>query len=106
VQRTGAQGEHPQFADRQSAFRRSAGLRRRYSLGDQRRSVARADIRPINESAEPGAGLRKVESVGPQELFDALQLAYFLDFADDTDASGTLSGARLRSSVQGRGAEG
>ncbi len=37
------QGEHPQLADRQSAFRRAARLGRRHPLGHEHRPVARAD---------------------------------------------------------------
>ena len=39
----GAEGEHPQLADRQPALRRAAGLRRRDPLRHQHRPVARAD---------------------------------------------------------------
>ena len=59
-------------------------------------------VRAIDESAEPGAGLRKIESGRPQELFDALQLAHFLVVADDAHAAGALSGAGVRPAVQGR----
>ena len=43
LQRGGAEGEHPQLADRQPALRRAARLRRRDPLGHQHRSAARAD---------------------------------------------------------------
>ncbi len=45
--------------------------------------LARRDLRPLDQGAQPGARLREVEPVGPQELLDALQLAYLVDFADD-----------------------
>ena len=61
-------------------------------------------LRPLDQGAEPGARLREVESVGPQELLDALQLAHLVELADDADAAGTLSRARLRPAVQGRSA--
>ena len=48
-------------------------------------------LRPLDQGAEPGAGLREVEPVGPQELLDALQLAHLVELADDADAAGTLS---------------
>ena len=104
VQRRGAEGEHPQLADRQPAFRRAAGFRRRDPFGHQHRPVGGAALRAIDQSAEPGAGMREVEPVGPQELLDALQLAHFVEFADDTHAAGNLSGARVRPAVQGRSA--
>ena len=99
----GAQGQHPQLADRQPALRRAAGLRRRDPLRHQHRPVARAALRPLDQGAEPGAGLREVEPVGPQELLDALQLAHFVELADHADAAGAVSGAGLRPAVQGRG---
>ena len=51
--------------------------------------------RPRDQGPQPGAGLREVESLGPQELLDAVQLAHLVDFAHDSHAAGTLSGARL-----------
>ncbi len=51
-------------------------------------------------------GLREVEPVGPQELFDALQLAHLVDLADDPDAARTLSRPGLRPALQGRGPPG
>ena len=60
-------------------------------------------LRPIDQGAQPGAGLREVEPVGAQELLDALQLAHLVDLADDADAAGTVSRAGLRSALQGRG---
>ena len=61
-------------------------------------------LRPLDQGAEPGAGLRAVEPVGPQELLDALQLAHLVELADHADAAGTLPGPGLRPPVQGRGA--
>ena len=58
--------------------------------------------RAIDQGAQPGARLREVESVGAQELLDALQLAHLVDLADDTDAAGALSGLGLRPVVPGR----
>ncbi len=43
--------------------------------------------------------LREVESVGAQELFDALQLAHLLDVADDADSAGALPRAGVRPPV-------
>ena len=99
----GPEGQHPQLADRQPALGRSAGLRRRDPLGHQRRPVARRNVRPLDQGAEPGAGLREVEPVGPQELLDALQLAHLVELADHADAAGALPGPGLRPAVQGRG---
>ena len=48
-------------------------------------------LRPLDQGAEPRAGLREVEPVGPQELLDALQLAHLVELADHADAAGTLS---------------
>ena len=61
-------------------------------------------LRPLDQGAEPGAGLREVEPVGPQELLDALQLAHLVELADDADAAGAVSRAGLRPAVQGRSA--
>ena len=36
-------------------------------------------LRPLDQGAEPRAGLREVEPVGPQELLDALQLAHLVE---------------------------
>ncbi len=36
-------------------------------------------LRPLDQGAEPGARLREVEPVGPQELLDALQLAHLVE---------------------------
>ena len=69
--------------------------------GHQRRPVPRGDLRPIDQGAQPGARLREVEPVGPQELFDALQLAHLLDLADDPDAARTLSRLGVRPALQG-----
>ncbi len=99
----GAQGEHPQLADRQPALRRAARLRRRDPLRHELRPAARPALRPLDQGAEPGAGLREVEPVGPQELLDALQLAHLVDLADDADAAGAVPGPGLRPAVQGRG---
>ena len=55
-----------------------------------------------HEGAEPSAGLRDVERLGPQELLDAVQLAHFVDVADHAHAARAVSGAGLRSAVQGR----
>ena len=104
LQRRGAEGEHPQLADRQPALRRAARLRRRDPFRHQHRPVARAALRPLDQGAEPGARLREVEPVGPQELLDALQLAHLVELADDADAAGALSRAGVRPAVQGRGA--
>ena len=103
LQRRGAEGQHPQLADGQPALGRAAGLGRRDPLGHELRPVARADARPVDQGAEPGAGLREVEPVGAQELLDALQLAHLVDLADDADAARALSGAGLRPAVPGRG---
>ena len=65
--------------------------------------VLAQQLRPVDQGAEPGAGLREVESVGPQELLDALQLAHLVELADHADAAGALPGAGLRPAVQGRG---
>ena len=102
VQRRSAEGEHPQLADRQPAFRRAAGLRRRDPVGHEHRSAARAALRPLDQSAEPRSRLREVEPVGAQELLDALQLAHFVELADDAHAAGALSRAGLRPPVQRR----
>ena len=63
-------------------------------------------VRQLDEGAEPGARLREVEPVGPQELLDALQLAHLVELADHADAAGALSRARVRPAVQGRGEQG
>ena len=65
--------------------------------------VARPAPRPIDQGAEPGARLREVEPVGPQELLDALQLAHLVELADHADAAGAVSRAGVRPAVQGRG---
>ena len=104
LQRGGDQGEHSQLADGQSALRRAAGLRRRDPFRHEHRSIACPALRRFHQSAQPGAWLREIESLGAQELFDALQLAYFVELAHDADAAGNLPGARLRPPFQGRGA--
>ena len=106
LQCRGAQGEHPQLADRQSALRRAAGFRRRDSFRHQHRPVAGAALRALDQGAEPRARLREVEPVGPQELLDALQLAHFVELADHADAARDLSRARVRPAVQGRSEQG
>ena len=65
--------------------------------------LARPAPRPLDQGAQPGAGLREVEPVGAQELLDALQLAHLVELADDADAAGALPGPGLRPAVQGRG---
>ena len=40
--------------------------------GHQRRPAPREHLRSVDQGAQPGPRLREVESVGPQELFDAL----------------------------------
>ena len=87
LQRRSPQGKHPQLADRQPALRRAAGLGRRNPLGHKHRPARRPAARPFDQGAQPGAGLREVEPVGPQELLDALQLAHLVEFADDADAA-------------------
>ena len=101
-----AEGEHPQLADRQPALGGAARLGGRDPLGDQHRPGGRSAPRAIDQAAEPGAGLREVERVGTQELFDALQLAHLLELAHDADAAGAVSGAGVRPAVQGRGRQG
>ena len=61
-------------------------------------------LRPLDQGAEPRAGLREVEPVGPQELLDALQLAHLVELADHADAAGALSRPGVRPALQGRGA--
>ena len=63
-------------------------------------------LRPLDQGAEPGARLREVEPVGPQELLDALQLAHLVELADHADAAGAVPGAGVRPPVQGRGQQG
>ena len=83
VQRRGPQGKHPQLADRQSALRRAAGGWR-HDLDPAPASIRLSPSGwPADQTAESGARLRKGESVGAQELFDALQLAHFLEQPDD-----------------------
>ena len=53
--------------------------------------LARAAARPVDQGAQPGAGLREVEPVGAQELLDALQLAHLVELADHAHAARTLS---------------
>ena len=91
LQRRGAKGQHSQLANGQSAFRRAAGFGWRDSLRHEHRPIAGAALRPLDQGAQPRAGLRKVESLRAQELFDALQLAYFVELADHPDATGDLS---------------
>src|SRR5207237_569225 len=78
VQPRGDARQHSQFANRQLALRRAAGVRRRNPFGNQHRSASRPAPRPIDQGAEPGPGLRALQPVGPQELLDALQLAHLL----------------------------
>ena len=96
-------GQHPQLADGQPAFGRPSGLGRRDPLGNELRPAPGASPRQVDQGAEPGARLREVEPVGAQELFDALQLAHFVDFADDADAARALPRPGLRSAVPRRG---
>ena len=103
LQRRGPEGQHPQLADRQPALRRPAGLGRRDPLGHELRPASGASPRQVDQGAQPGAGLREVEPVGSQELFDALQLAHLVDLADDADAAGALPRAGVRSAVPRRG---
>jgi hypothetical protein len=49
-----------------------AGCRRRDPLGHELRPASRADLRAFDEGSQPRARLRSGESVGPQELLDAL----------------------------------
>ncbi len=74
------------------------------SLRHQCRSGRGAADRPSDETAEPGAGLREVESVGAQELLDAVQLAHFLEQPDHADAAGSLSGTWHSTSCSRTGA--
>ena len=90
-------GQYSQLTNGQSPLRRAAGLRRRDSFRHEHRSVSRPALRRFHESAQPGARLREIESLGAQELFDALQLAYFVELSHDADAARNLPGARLRS---------
>ncbi len=68
----GDQGEHPQLADGQPALGRAPGLGRRDPIGDEHGSGRRPAARPIDQGAQPGAGLREVERVGPPQLLDAV----------------------------------
>ena len=61
----GAQGEHPQFTDGQSAFRGAARLGWPDSLRHQLRPDRRPTVRAIDEGAEPRPRLRKVDSGDP-----------------------------------------
>src|SRR5262249_55951443 len=98
-----AQGQHPQLADGQLALRGPAGLGGRDPLGHEHRPGAGPATWALDEGAEPGPGVRGVEPVRPQELLDAVQLAYLVDLADDADAPGPVPRPGVRPAVQGRG---
>ena len=105
LQRGGAEGQHPQLADRQSALRRRRSPpAARFVPAPASISCSRRRYGRLDQGAEPGARLREVEPGGPQELLDALQLAHLVELADDAHAAGALSRARLRPPLQGRSA--
>lgn len=79
----------------------TTGLRRRNPFRHERRPVARAELRPLDQGAKPRAWVRKVEPIGSQELLDVVQLAHFVDFADNAHAAGTVSRAGVRPALQG-----
>ena len=89
------QGKHPQLTDRQPAVGCAVGFRWTDSLGNECRSGGRSTDRRPNQVAQPGNRLREIESVGSQELFDAVQLAHFVEQSDHADATGSLSGSGL-----------
>ena len=70
-------------------------------LRHEHRPARRADARALDQGPEPGAGMREVEPLRPQELLDALLVPHLVEFADDTHAAGTLPGPGLRPPVQG-----
>ena len=65
------------------------------SLGHERGPTPGQASRTLDQGSQSGARLREVESVGAQELLDALQLPHLVEFAHDTDAARTLSRPRL-----------
>ena len=103
VQRRGAEGQHPQLADRQPALRRPLASGGEIRSGTSIDQLLAQTLRPLDQGAEPGARLREVEPGGPQELLDALQLAHLVELADHADAAGTVSRAGVRPPLQGRG---
>src|SRR5262245_9411353 len=101
LQRRGPQGKYPQLNDGQPPLGRAARLGGRDSIGDEYRSTAGTELRPLDKGPQPRPGMREVESLGPQKLFDALQLAHLMDLSHDPHAAGALSRPGIRPAVQG-----
>ncbi len=81
IQRGGAEGQHPQLANRQSFVGSAIGIGRRNPIRHQHRPASRSARWQFDEGTEPGSRLREVESFRPQELFDALQLPHIVELA-------------------------